>query len=208
MTAITGTQAELLYAMPGIPPVKNTFTTSAAISANSTTFPPYQMPAFKSLWPGNMLGGSLRFVARGVYGCASGTSPTLDCSILLNSTAGTAGITLGASGLLAVLVSGEGTGVSMLANFELELDLTITSIGGYTGGAYTSVVTTGGVFTNGVGNNAGTHTANAVAVGCGGGGITSIVPTTSYYPEVFWSWGTSAATNQVQLTQFMVWGLN
>src|SRR5215831_10460570 len=103
--------------MPAAGTALNTSVTKSVITANTTTNPPYQMPALTALWPPDRLAPRvLRFVARGGVGTTA--TPTLQVQLYLdptqNSTTGQQ--LLGGTGALTT-GSALGGGASMTANW-------------------------------------------------------------------------------------------
>lgn len=205
MSFITATNTEVLYTMPSAGTALNTSVTKTVITANSSTNPAYQMPALNAIWPPDRLAPrALRFIARG--GVGTTVTPTLTVGLFLDVTQNstTSQITLGTTGAFTT-ASGLGGGASMTANWELELDLVVTAIG-VTSGAYNCTVYTNGIFSIGAGNDAATAAAVQYMIGSNTS-KTTIVPGTSYWPEIWATWGTSNAANNIQCSQFMVMGL-
>jgi len=209
MSFVTATNTEVLYTMPAPGTALATSVTKTVITANSTTNPPYQMPALTALWPPDRLTPrALRFVARGGVGTTA--TPTLQVQLYLDPTQNstTSQILLGGTGALTT-GSALGSGASMNANWELELDMVVTVMG-VTSGAYNCTVYTNGMFTisgtGTAGNDAATAVATAYMIGSNTA-KTTIVPSTSYWPEIWATWGTSNAANSIQCSQFMVMGL-
>jgi len=206
MSFVTATNSEVLYTMPAAGTALNTSVTKSVITANSTTNPPYQMPALTALWPPDRLTPrALRFVARGGVGTTA--TPTLAIGLYLDPTQNstTSQILLGATGAFTT-ASSIGGGASMTANWELELDMVVTAMG-VTSGAYNCTVFTNGMFTYGAGNDAATAVVSGQYMIGSNTAKTTIVPSTSYWPEIWATWGTSNAANNIQCSQFMVMGL-
>lgn len=196
MSFLSGTQMEVLYAMPAPGAALANSTTNTAISGNSSTNPPYQMPNWNTIWgsASYMPGRLLRFCARGTVG-TTGT-PTLKVGVYLDTTQNTQGTILAGTGAFTTASS------LTSAVWELEFDVEITSVG--TGSNMT--ITSAGVFT--IGNSANAATAAGVAYMVGAPAVTSFADNVSYFPEVWALWGTASASNTITCTQFMVCGLN
>lgn len=206
MSFITATNTEVLYTMPSPGTALATSVTKTVITANTSTNPAYQQPALNAIWPPDKLvGRAIRYVARGGIGTTA--TPTLTIGLFLDPTQNstTSQITLGTTGALTT-ASAIGGGASMTANWELELDLVITAVG-VTSGAYNCTCYTSGIFTYGPGNDAATAVASGTYMIGSNTSKTSIVPGTSYWPEVWATWGTSNAANNIQCSQFLVMGL-
>lgn len=200
MTNLTGTLNEVLHSMLAPGAALSNSTTSTVLSGNSTTNPPFQLPA--PLWlPGYSQGRALRVTARGTISTAA-TPGTLLVLAGLDPTqnSATSRLTLAATGALtppASLSNGE---------FALEFDWVFSTVG-VSGGSYTSASYTGGRFSLGAGANAATTAAVGYMVG-GGSSAISADPATPYFLEIWATWGTASASNSIQLTQFIVQGLN
>lgn len=205
MSFITATNTEVLYTMPSPGTALNTSVTKTVITANSSTNPAYQQPALNAIWPPDRLAPrALRYVARGGVGTTA--TPTLTVGLFYDVTQNstTSQITIGSTGAFTT-ASALGGGASMTANWEMELDLVVTAIG-VTSGAYNCTVYTNGTFTIGPGNDAATAAAVTYSIGSNTS-KTTIVPGTSYWPEIWATWGTSNAANNIQCSQFFVLGL-
>lgn len=200
MTFVYGTQAELIYSMPA-PGAALVTTASAVLSGNTTTNPPYQLPPFPSLWsPGQMAGKILKFLAQGTFGTGA-TPGTLAVGIGLNTTQGTAptAIILSATGALVSATFVPASVTTPNGGWEMECDLQVESVGK---AAMTCDVR--GHFEMGAANNA----ATANDSGClTGAAVTTILPTVSYWPEVYATWG-AASTDSIICTQFKIYGMN
>ncbi len=202
MSFLTGTQAELIYNMPAPGTAFNTGTAKTLINANSSSNPAYQLPPLLNIWQNSYLvGRGLRFVARGLYS-TTGT-PTLALVSSLDTTEGTGGISLASCGSVTTASPGVTNGM-----WEMEFDTTVSQVG-YTGGAYTANVYAAGCLTLGgsaTAYNAPTVAANMYAVGSGT--ALAIVPSTSYYVGLYATWSASSSSNNIQCTQFQIWGLD
>lgn len=188
-----GTYAELLYSMPAAgAPVANTLTRTL-LSGSTSTAPAYKLPA--GFFPAD--GGvhqAIKVIARGFYG-TTGT-PTLLVAAALDTTAGTYGTTLAATGAYTT-ESGAGAGT---VGFELEFDCVCNAVG--TSGS----LATAGIYSHGAAANAATVAGSSLMVGSST--AIAINTTVDNYLEIWGTWGTSSASNSVQLTQLLVFGLN
>jgi hypothetical protein len=200
MTFFTGTGSEVLYSQPSVGIALTNSTTKTAITANSATNPPYQLPSMT--WqPSYAVARGLHVTVRGLLSTAAAPGTlTLGfyCDPTQNSV--TSQILICGTGALtppASLTNGE---------FELEFDVTIVAIG-VSAGLYTESVVTGGVLTMGPGNNAATTAAVTYGVGSGVTGI-AINPATPYFLELWATWGTASASNIIQTGQCLISGLN
>lgn len=199
MSFLSGTVMDTLYLMPNSGSALASSTTQTVITGNTSTNPPYQLPAINSIWgPSYAAGRALRLVARGIFG-TTGT-PTLKLNMTFGTTQGTAGTTLASTGALTT-ASGVANGM-----WEMEFEVFIDSVGG-TNNTPASSIWTAGIASFGVGNNAATTTASAYMIGSTSA-ITTVNPTTAYWLELYATWGTSSASNTITCTQFMVQALN
>jgi hypothetical protein len=201
VTFFTGTQTEVLYCMPA---AGATFATAAtvALSGNSTSNPPYQLPALNALWgaPSYAVGRAIKVIARGVFDSSAASNMTIGCYLDPTQGSTSAQITLAATGALSWPSTTTG-------NFELEFDIVVQSIGV---GATACNLVTGGLLTVGVGANATATAASTYMVGNTNSGGTAtaigVNPATSYFLEI---WGTQTVTTRTtQLTQLLVYGQN
>lgn len=198
MTYVTGTQTEVLYVMPANGAALATSSTKTLISGNTTTNPPYILN-LATLWqPSYVVGRALRVVARGTFG-TTGT-PTLTIACSADTTQGTQGVTLAATGALTAPSS------ITNGNWELEFGVDFNSLGA-TGGTWSTSIDAVGKFVLGAGNNAATAAATAYMVGSATS-ITTLLYNTSYFIELYATWGTSSASNTIQCLQFEIFGLN
>jgi hypothetical protein len=202
----TGTQVELLYAMPA----SGAAVTAAAATVMSGTTaanPPYALPlGFFQQQSGGGAGKSLLIKGGGWWSAAT-AARTTNFQIGLNSTAGTGAIALpfGKTGTLTTVVT-------TLALFDFEVLVTATSPGF---GATTSVLNALGWVEYGVGNNAATGTfgtyssnnASRFMIGTGSVPINP-VPTTQYFVECSNTWDAVTNAPTITLTNFLVFGLN
>jgi hypothetical protein len=201
MTFFTGTQTEVLYCMPASGATLAT-TTGTVLSGNSTSNPPYQLPALNALWgaPSYAVGRAIKVIARGVFDSSAASNMTIGCYLDPTQNSTSAQITLAATGALSWPATTTG-------NFELEFDIVVQSIGV---GTTACNLVTGGLLSVGIGANASATAASTYMVGNtnSAGTVTAIGvnPATSYYLEI---WATQAATTRTtQLTQFLVYGQN
>jgi hypothetical protein len=202
MTFQTGTNAEVLYCMPGTgAPLANS-SAQAILSGNTSTNPPYQLPPIQTLFggPSYAVGRALRVVARG-FVATTGT-PTLKVVCGLNTTQGTV------SPAIVLAGTGSFTTASGIANglWELEFGIDINSLGD-TAATQAMSLDALGKFTIGVGNNAATTAAVSYMAGSAAA-ITTVLPQTSYWIEISALWGTASASNTITCAQFEVLGLN
>jgi hypothetical protein len=200
---ITGTQTELLYAMPA----SSTAVTAAAqtlLSANAAANPAYQLPAgFFAPQSGNGPGKSLLLKGGGVF--SVGTTAVTDVfTVAIDATAGTYANTIAKTGAF--------TTVASVANgaFEFELMLTATAVG--TSGSLNGV----GHLLWGPANNAAAPSQSAYSATLSGQPIMIGTPqtpvsfnnTSAYYLELFNTWSSTTGASTITLTNFLIFGLN
>lgn len=207
MSGYTGTQTELLYAMPATGP---TVTAAAATVMSGTTAanPPYAMP-LDYFWQksGGGAGKSMLIKGGGWY-TIGGTAVTTVFQIGLNSTAGTGAIALpfGKTGTLTTVINVT-SGI-----FGFEVLVTGTAPGfGSTAGSLNAF----GWVEFGIGNNAatgtfGTYSNNNASRFLIGTAQTAIapVPSTQYYIECSNTWNVTTGAPTIVLTNYLIFGLN
>lgn len=197
MSFLTGTQAELLYAMPSSgSAITGTVTTGTAalLSGGSTaTLPAYQIPAY--FW-GNTYGVAKSMLIQGGGTFATGaTTQTGKLAIYLDTAIGTPGTLLVSTGAFNPTASvAQGT-------FMFEVLVTATAVG--TSGTLNAI---GRLFWGNSASNAGT-VAGAVYL-MGTAGTVAYSNATAYFPEVYFSWGATTTTETITLTNLILWGLN
>lgn len=212
MSFYTGTQCELLYAMPGSgSAVTGTTATTQLLTQNSTTAPglPYQLPAnFFTQQSGGGLGKSL-LIKGGGWWSTGATSVTLTLSFVLDATAGTyaAGGLLGATGAFTTAIS--------ITNGAWDFEYLVTCSALATG-AHTVLNGVGHV-NIGAANNAAVATFSSASIGTSNCGTimigapqtgTLITNSTAYFLDVFASWSTTTNSPTITMTNLLVFGLN
>jgi hypothetical protein len=206
MSFITGTQCELLYAMPA----SGTAVTAASItvlSGSTNANPAYQLPAnYFSYTPANGPGKSLLIKGGGFY--TVGTTAVTDViTIGLDSTRGTLGTTLAKSGAWTTVISQSNV------EFEFEVMVTLTVVG--QGGGTNASVNSMGHLLVGQANDAanptlqtvGAQWATPIMIGAAQTAKT-FDPTVGQYVEVFNTWSAVTGSPTATLTNFYVFGLN
>ena len=205
MSFLTGTQAELLYAMPA----SGSAVTAAAItvmSGSTAANPAYALPSnFFSPQTGTTPGKSLLLKGGGSWATATAARTTA-FTVGLDTTAGTLGITLAKTGTLTTVVQ------ATAAAFDFEVLVTMTAQGvGATAGTLNAV----GWVEYGVANNAatgtfGTYSSNNASRFMIGTPQTAVTfnTLTSYYLEVFNTWDATTNAPTTTLTNFLIFGLN
>lgn len=207
MSFVTGTQAELLYAMPASGAAV-TAAAAAILSGTTAANPPYGLPPnFFSQASGNGPGKSLLIKGGGWY--TVGTTAVTDIiKIGLNTTQNTASIavTLGATGAWTTVISQSNVAFA----FELMCTLTVPGKAG-TNCSMNSV----GTLLIGQANNAANPTLQTVGAQWAtpimiGAPQTAVAfdPTVTQYVEVSNQWSVTTGAPTATLTNFYVLGLN
>jgi hypothetical protein len=190
---ITGTQAELLYALTSSV-TKNTYTTQAAFTGVAGTNTVCTLPA------GWLLNDSPNPVGRCLYLKMMGTTATTSAATLavalgLDPTAGTINQSITVAGALAPTAAVT-CPFTMEAWYTCTAFLTSTATFQVNGKWEVESVASGGVPTT-----AGQRVAFT-------GTHTGIDPRVVNYVEVFGTWSASAAGNTTTVQQMFLWGLN
>lgn len=210
MSFVTGTQTELLYAMPA----SGGATTAAAatiISGTTAANPPYLLPGgYFGPQSGGGAGKSL-LIKGGGWLTVGGTAVTDVFQVGLNTTAGTGtpAIVLAKTGAFTTLINWT------TAAFDFEVMVTATAPGLSGTGTFNGV----GSISLGAGNNAavptlgtmGTSTTNSLASKIMMGTPNTAVnftSSTAYYVEVSNTWSATTGSPSITLTNFYVFGLN
>lgn len=195
MSWTTGTQTEALSANTAVGTSFNTFTSAQYIGPSATAAA--YLPANFYL-PSYGVGKTLLVKAFGVLGTTS--TPNLTIGVSANTTQGT----YNSSGVLATTAANAmSSGVS---NVPWELDVLITCVSTGSGGTFLS----DGMFKV---YNAITSATAWGAYRCSSSTANpntaySLSTETAYYLEVFATWGTSSASNLIQVYNVAVLGIN
>jgi hypothetical protein len=213
MSFYTGTQCELLYAMP----TSATAVTAAAttvLSGSTAANPAYQLPnGYFQQQSGSGAGRSMLIKGGGWFTTSTTTQTTAALNLYFTTTAGStsSAIKIGGTGSITTGTTAVTDGI-----FMFEMLLTATAPG------FASTQTTinaVGNFDFGGGNNAeaqtyGTFPANTTGfawlralIGAPQASV-SITPTTTYYIEPFWTWTSSTGSPTMTLTNYFIFGLN
>ena len=211
MSFYTGTQCELLYAMPA----KGTAVTAAAstvmsqANAGTAAGGAYQLPAnFFAQQSGNGPGKSL-LLKGGGYASVGGTADTLTLTWNLDTTAGTAlaGGLLAGTGAMTPVIS-----VSYLWEFEIMVTATAT-------GVSAGVLQTIGHLSIGqcatpnaqaptIGTWAAASSMNTIAIGGVNAGLASVNTQQAYFVEAFAAWSATTGAPSITMSNFYIFGLN
>lgn len=209
MSFYTGTQCELLYAMPGSgTAVTGTVATAQLLSPAATdTHAPFQLPAgFFNFMSGTTLGKSLLIKGGGNF-TTSSTANTLTWTFALDTTLGTL--------LNKVAGTGAITPVASITNgaWDFELIVTATQVGAGTSATSLNAV---GHLNMGQANNA--VTANFTGSGSSQGANNVMIgaPQTAvavnynlaYFLDVYASWSGTVGGPTLTMTNLLVFGLN
>ena len=205
MSFLTGTQCELLYAMPASGSAATSIA-AALLSGSTAANPPYVLPGgFFNPQGGTMPGKSLLLKGGGSYATPT-AGRTLTFNAALDATQGTVGISLGKTGNIVTLA----TTATGAWDFELMVTCTVQGVGA-TAGSLNAV----GWVEYGIANNAaagtfGTYGANNASRFMIGTPQTAVTfnTLTSYYLEVFNTWDATTNAPTITLTNFYVFGLN
>jgi len=192
MSFFTGTQAELLYALPASV-TKNTFTTEAVISAVAGTTPVCALPPGYFNDVPNAVGRSLYLHAEGII--ANTAAATFALNLGLDTTAGTkansttvnAAYTPTASTTAPWHIDAWYTCTAFATStFSIQVNGTVEYQSVAAGGAPTTSAQRSGFQTS----------------------LTGIDPRVQLYLELFGTWSASSASNSTTLHQLFLWGLN
>lgn len=193
MSAVTGTQTELLYTL-GSSITKNTYTTQAAFTGVIGTNTVCKIPGG---WLGNdnpnPLGRSLKLE---VWGTTATTSAaTLAVALGLDPTAGTINQSITVAGALAPTAAVT-CPFYMTAYYTCTAFATSTATYQVNGTWRVESVASGGV--------------PSTAAQCSGfsGTHAGVDPRVDLYVELFGTWSASAAGNTTTVQQMFLWGLN
>jgi len=193
MSFVTGTQVELLYALPAAI-TKNTYTTIAAISGVAGTNTVCSIP------PGWLLNDNPNPLTRSLSLCAMGTiantaAATFAMNINVNPTVATTTNNLAVNTAYTPLASNT-TGWFLDVWFTCTAFATSTFTLQANGRIRYENVATGGVPSTGA------------QCGWFQGTWTGLDPRVQQYVEIFGTWSVSNAANTTTLQQMFLWGLN
>jgi hypothetical protein len=199
MSFLTGTQAELLYAMPttggSITGTVSTAGTNALTPQQGATTPTFQLPAY--FFPATTGTGKSLLVQGGGTLLNGAATQTMRFALYLNSTQSTQGVLLCATGLFSPF----GTTVSQTGTFMFEVLITCTAVG--TAGTLNSV----GRIAIGPSANTATNVNNVTMLMSSS--TQPVVNTTvAQFIEAYAHFGATTTTQAATLTNFFVWGLN
>jgi hypothetical protein len=198
---LTGTQCELLYAMPA----SATAVTAAAqtlLSAGSTTNPAYQLPAY--YFPNTYGAGRSLLLKGGGWFTVGSTAVTDIFQVGMDTTQGTL--------LNIVAKTGAFTTVASITNGAWDFEVLMTCTGVGTAGTINSV----GHMHWGPANNAVTVTQSTYSATLSGQPMMIGAPQTAvtldnskaYWIELFNTWSVTTGSPTITLTNFFIFGLN
>lgn len=196
MSFLTGTQTELLYAMPASAAAVTAAANTVMTAPNTTTFPAYQLPA-GFFGPNGGIGRTLLIRAGGWF-TTSSTAMTQTISCSLDAAAGTqSGQVLGKTGAF--------TPTASVTNGAWQLDLwvTCTAIGVGTSATLNTV----GNLMWGTANNAATAAPQSFMIGAPQTAVT-FNSTSAYYVEAFANWSLTTGAPTITCTNFLIFGCN
>lgn len=203
MSATTGTQAELLYAMPasgnavsGVS-TTGTFTSLLLSQPNTGTAPAYALASY--FFPNTYgVGRSLMIQGGGTYNTGS-TTETLTFNVYFDTIVGStsAGVKIAGTGAMTGFQQTSQTNWGWM----FDVLLTCTAVGP------SATVNAIGKFHIGPANNAATASSSTVDYLIGGPSAT-INTSTSYFIDVFAWFGATTASQNMTMNNFLVWGLN
>jgi hypothetical protein len=207
MSFLTGTQAELLYAMPATGgSVTGTVSTGGTAQlltpANGATTPAFLLPAY--FFP-DTYGVSRSLLIQGGGTLLNGaTTQNVRFALYLDTTAGTQ-ITSSPGGLLCStgLFSPFGTTVSTTGAFMFEVLVTATSVG-----TNATLNTVGKLVTSAAGNPTTTMNTTGPSLLMQSATQPTFNSSTAYFIDMFCYFGATTTTQACTLTNFYVWGLN
>jgi len=202
LSFLTGTQAELLYAMPatGVAITGTVSTASTNIltpATGSATQQPFQLPAYFFGGTGGSQGKSLLVQGGGTL-LNGATTQTMRFALYCNATVNVQGTLLAATGLFSPF----GTTVSQTGTFFFEALITCTQAGTAT------TLNTVGRFMCGPSANTATNTGSVTMLMSSSTQPTGIDNKAAQYLEAYAHFGATTTTQAATLTNFLVWGLN
>jgi hypothetical protein len=193
MSAVTGTQVELLYTL-NTAITKNTYTTQAAFSGVLGTNTVCKLPG------GWLMNEAINPVGRSLYLLAMGTTATTSAATIavalgLDPTAGTINQSIAVAGALAPTVAVT-CPFTLTAWYTCTAFATSTATFQVNGTWRVESVASGGVPTTAAqcSSFTGTHAG--------------VDPRVDNYVELFGTWSVSASGNTTTLQQMFLWGLN
>ena len=196
MSFLTGTNVETIYSSTNLFTAKNTFTSEVTINDTATGNVQAHLPP--DFWAPNLTqtGRGIRIVARGIL--SSTGTPTYTFTIRSGSAANTsAAIILGSAALTT------GSGVSNIG-WELQGDIVLKTQGA--AGTNSTVLGTGSIVSGGL--------ASPFVYGVGAGAslttptVATVDTSITNYINFNVTCSASSASNNIQLTQLLVFGLN
>jgi len=188
-----GTYPELLYSMPASGAALANSASRALLSTASSavTSEPFRIPP--SFWDPARNGGQAFMAELGGFISTTGT-PTFQFQAALDTTQGTYGTTLAATGAFTTA-----SGLASAA-FTARFRCSTQQLGA------TGLLSVTGEFNIGAAANGATAAAATYMLGTST--LVAVNTTVDNYLEIWGTWGTAAAGNTVTLQQLFVYGLN
>jgi hypothetical protein len=188
-----GTYPELLYSMPasGAPLANSASRALLSTAAAATSSEPFRIPP--SFWDPARNGGQAFLVELGGFISTTGT-PTFQLQAALNTTQGTFGTALAATGAFTTA-----SGLASAA-FTARFRCVTQAIGA------SGTLSVTGELNIGAAANAATTAATTYMLGTSA--LAAVNTTVDNYLEVWGTWGTASVSNTVTLQQLLVWALN
>lgn len=206
MSFVTGTQAELLYAMPqtgaSVTNTVSTASTGVLTPTAGATFAPFLLSPY--FFPSSQARGTSILIQGGGTLLNGPATQTLRFGLYMNTTinvqatGGTTGSLLCATGAFSPF----GANASLTGAFMFEALASCTAAG--TAGTLNTV----GRFTCGQAGNTGTLVAASTTVLMGSATQPTFDNSKAYYIEAYANFGATTTVQAVTLTNFLVWGLN
>jgi hypothetical protein len=186
---------ETLYASTSLGTAKNTFTAESTVNDTAGMGVQYCLPAH--FWSPNQVqnGRGIKIVGKGTL--SSTGTPTFTPTIRLGGSGSTTG----------PIIGGASAGLTTVSNansfFEIELDVIMKTIGA--AGANSTVMGLGRILCTGLANSIAPLWANAAAPPST---VSTVDHTIDNYININFACSASAAANQIQLFQLLVFALN
>jgi hypothetical protein len=202
MSFVTGTQAELLYAMPATgASVTGTVSTGGTAQLltppSSATAPAYLLPAY--FFPDTYGVGRSLLIQGGGTLLSGATNENVRFALYLDTTAGTQATLLCSTGLFTPF----GTTVTQTGAFSFDVLVTCTAVG--TAGTLNTV---GRLHCGVAGNPTTTQATTGLCLLMQSATQPAFNNAQSYFIDLYCYFGATTTTQAATLTNFYVWGLN
>jgi hypothetical protein len=196
---------ECLYCMPASgAAISAPGAVSVVLTGNTTTNPAFKMPSLRALWGMNGFAGkAIRISMRGIFGTPAATPGTWLIGVGLNTAQATKPTTIVLASSGAFTLAAPNLGLAATAGmWELEVDVTLQTMGTNAGAAPNANVFCHGNLGLAPGNNAGT--AVGVTYMVGSGSAIAIDPTVEYWVEGYATFSTGPASTTMTCNQFLI----